>query len=138
MSEIYSAREERIKKHLDRVFGNSPQAAELKSIALKAQLDKLTDDDARKYWEEKQRDLEEIKRLMPEVNELALPQPSITITNQPLLSNTILGEPPQYIVNGTITVSGQGEVDRCEDTAIKHEVVSGNTVKWEYEISDSV
>jgi hypothetical protein len=127
MSTITTSREMKIVENINRILGNSPQAQEIKSIVLKAALGQMTEEDKIKYWEEKQRDLEEIKERMPVANDLALPVESITIVGEPLLSNTILGESSQYIVNGTADVSGQGETSRGENLAIKHKIFFGYT-----------
>jgi len=127
MSSITTSREMKIVENINRILGNSPQSQEIKSIVLKAALGQMTEEDKIKYWEEKQRDLEEIKERMPVVNDLCHPVESITIVREPLLSNSILGESSQYIVNGTADVSGQRETGRGENLAIKHEVVFGDT-----------
>ena len=117
MSKLYSTRDARIKQNLDRVFGDSPQAQELKSIALKAQTEGLTDEDIERYWKDKELEIQELKERMPEIGDLAMPTESITYYGK-MASN--------LIVNGTITVSGCGEDDRCQNLAIKHEVVFGD------------
>ena len=125
MSKIITFREQKIKERIDRIFGNSPQVQELKSIALKSALGELTEEDGREFWENKQRDLEEIKARMPVANDLCLPTESITIVGAPLMSNALLGE-SQYIVNGSADVSGQREIGGSQNPTIKHEVVFGN------------
>jgi len=119
MSKIYSTRQLRIQNKLDRIFGNSPQAVELKSIALKAQTEGFSEEEMKEYWDEKEKDIAELKERMPVANDLALPVESKTFYGSaPIESN--------LIVNGTIDVSGQGKDGGRENPAIKYEVVSGN------------
>jgi hypothetical protein len=120
MSKIYSTRDKRIKEQLDRVFGNSPQAEELKAIAFKAQTEGITDEEAKQFWDDKQREIDELKERMPVANDLALPVESVTYYGK-IDSN--------LIVNGTVTVSGCGEDDRCQNPAIKHEVFFGDVAE---------
>lgn len=143
MSAIYSTRTARIKENLDRIFGNSPQAEELKSIALKAQTEGITDEDARLFWEQKEKEIAELKERMPDVGDLALPFECKTFYGEEVnhisrgeeemlayslredSSNPFKCE-SQLIVNGTIDVSGQREDGGCKNPAIKHEVVIGH------------
>lgn len=115
MSKIVSVKEQRIRERIDKIFGDSVAAQELKSIALKAALDELTEEDAREYWRNKEEEIRELKERMPEID-LALPTESITIVGQPLLSNIIMGEPE---ING---VSRQGETNRDESSPIIYEI----------------
>jgi hypothetical protein len=116
MSAIYNTKTLRIKNHLDRIFGNSPQAEELKAISLKAQTDGFTEEEAREYWENKEKEIAELKERMPDVGDLALP----------VESKVFYTETSNLIVNGTIDVSGQGKDGGCEGSPIKHEVIFGN------------
>jgi len=138
MSKFYTTREQRIREHIDRVFGHSVAAQELKSIALKSALGELTEEDGKKFWEEKEKDLAEIKQLMPEANDLALPTDSTVIVGKPLLSNTILGEPQQIIVNGCVAVSEQREAGRCEGITIINQVKCGDSSQRVDEITYSI
>ena len=122
---IISLREQRIRAKIDSVFGNSPQAQELKSIALKSALGQLTEDVMKQYWEEKERDLTELKERMPDVNDLALPTESIVIVGEPLMSNVILGE-PQQIKNGEDTIFGYGEDNRNKSPPTIYEIQCGD------------
>lgn len=116
MSKIYSTRQVRIQNKLDRIFGNSPQGAELKAIALKAQTEGFSEEEMKEYWEEKEKEIAELKERMPVANDLALP----------VESKVFYVETSNLIVNGTIDVSGQREDGRCENPAIKYEVICGN------------
>jgi hypothetical protein len=128
MSKLITTKEQRIRESIDRIFGNSVAAQELKSIALKSALGELNDEVMKEYWETKNKDLEEIKQQMPDVNDLALPYDCKVIVGEPLLSNTILGEPESnnYEINGTVDVSRQREDGGNQNNSIKHEVISGN------------
>ena len=115
MSKIISSKEQRIRDKMDRIFGNSVAGQELKSIAIKAALDELTEEDAREYWRNKEEEIKELKKQMPDAD-LALPTESITIVGQTLLSNIIMGEPEN---NG---ISGQGEISRDKSAATVYEI----------------
>jgi hypothetical protein len=124
MSRLQTQRELKISENIDRIFGNSLQARELKSIALKSALGQLTEQDMVQYWADKERDLAEIKERLPVANDLCHPIESFTVTNQPLLSNVVLEDSTsQYNVNGPTDVSEQREAGGNENPAIKHEVV---------------
>jgi len=125
-------REQRIRARIDSVFGNSPQAQELKSIALKSALGQLTEDVMKQYWVEKERDLAELKERMPDVNDLALPTESIVVVGEPLMSNVILGE-PQQIIDGRHDLFKSGEDDRSENIATFNKIVGGDGIEWKYE-----
>lgn len=129
MSKLITTKEQRIRESIDRIFGNSVASQELKSIAIKSALGELDEDVAKEFWENKNKELEEIKLRMPDVNDLALPVECKTIVGEPLLSNTILGQPDEnnYNVNGTVDVSHEREYDRSENASIKHEVIVGDT-----------
>lgn len=115
---MYSARTKRIEEKLDRIFGNGPQASELKALALKAQTEGFSEEDIRQYWQDKEKEISELKERMPDAD-LALPFESITYYGTaPIQSN--------LIVNGTFDVSGQREDGGCKNPAIKHEVVCGD------------
>jgi hypothetical protein len=139
MSKILTTQEQRIRDRIDKVFGDSVAAQELKSIALKSALGELTEDVMTEYWENKNKDLAQIKERMPVVNDLALPVESITIIGEPLLSNTILGEPEDnYNINGTIDVSRHREDGGNQNLAIKHEVISGDFTERQSKITYDV
>jgi len=138
MSKLYTTREQRIRDHIDKVFGHSVAAQEMKSIALKSALGELTEEDGKRFWEEKEKDLEEIKRLMPVANDLALPVESTVIVGKPLLSNSILGEPQQLIINGQFAVSEQREAGGCQSSSAKYKIVGGDSSQRVDEITYSV
>jgi hypothetical protein len=125
MSKLFSTRDARIKEKLDRLFGNSPQAEELKAIALKAQTTGLTDEDIKEYWEEKEKEIAELKERMPDVGDLALPVQSVTF----------YGDESQVIVNGTVDVSGEREDGGHKNPSIKHEVVCGDITERGQEVT---
>lgn len=118
---MYSARTKRIEERLDRIFGNSPQAAELKALALKAQTEGFSEEEMKEYWDEKEREIAELKERMPDTD-LALPVESITYFGPPPIQSNL-------IVNGTFDVSGQREDGGCKNPAIKHEVVCGDGIE---------
>ena len=91
MSKIITAKEQRIREKIDRIFGNSEAAQELKSIALKSALGELTEEDMVEYWKNKEEEIREIKERMPDTD-LALPTESVVILDKPLMSNTIIEE----------------------------------------------
>ena len=139
MSKIITTKEQRIRDRIDRVFGNSAAAQELKSIALKSALGELNEEVMKEFWENKNKDLEEIKERMPVANDLALPFESTSIIGEPLLSNTILGEPTDnYNINGTIDISRQREDGGNQNLAIKHEVISGDFAERKSKITYDV
>lgn len=115
---MYNTRNVRIQEKLDRLFGNGPQAAELKAIALKAQTEGFSEEEMREYWENKEREIAELKERMPCNDDLALPVESITYYGPPPIQSNL-------IVNGTFDVSGERENGGCKNPAIKHEVVCG-------------
>jgi len=138
MSKVSTYRIQRIEEQINRVFGDSPQAREMKAIALKSALEGWTEEEMKQYWEEKERDLAEIKERFPVANDMCYPVESITITNQGLLSNVIIGPPASYDVNGTIRIPGQGEVDRSENSTIEHEIRERDGVERGQEVADSL
>lgn len=138
MSKIHTTREQRIRDHIDRVFGHSVAAQEMKSIALKSALGELTDEDGKRFWEEKEKDLAQIKELMPVANDLALPVESTVIIGKPLLSNSILGEPQQLTINGQFAVSEQREAGGCQSSSIKYEIIGGDSSERVDEITYSI
>jgi hypothetical protein len=139
MSKIITSKEQRIREHIDRIFGDSIASQELKSIALKSALGELNEEIMREYWENKNKELAEIKERMPIANDLALPVESKVIIGEPLLSNTILGEPTDnYIINGTIDVSRQREDGGNQNIAIKHEVIIGDFTERKSKITYDV
>jgi hypothetical protein len=128
MSVIYSTRNERIKENLDRIFGDSIQGRELKAICLKAQTEGFTEEEMKKYWDDKEKEIAELKERMPVVGDLALP----------VESKVFYAESSNLIVNGTIDVSERGEDGRGENPAIKHEVISGDTTERGQKITYSL
>lgn len=138
MSKIHTTREQRIRDHIDRVFGHSVAAQEMKTIALKSALGELTDEDGKRFWEEKEKDLAQIKELMPVANDLALPVESTVIIGKPLLSNSILGEPQQLTINGQFAVSEQREAGGCQSSSIKYEIIGGDSSERVDEITYSI
>lgn len=115
MSKIISSKEQRIRERINKIFGDSVAAQELKSIALKSALNELTEEDAIEYWKNKEEEIKELKERMPDTD-LALPTESTTIVGQTLLSNIIMGEPEN---NG---ISGQGEISRDKGAATVYEI----------------
>lgn len=138
MSKIHTTREQRIRDHIDRVFGHSVAAQEMKTIALKSALGELTDEDGKRFWEEKEKDLAQIKELMPVANDLALPVESTVIIGKPLLSNSMLGEPQQLTINGQFAVSEQREAGGCQSSSIKYEIIGGDSSERVDEITYSI
>lgn len=82
-----SFKEKQLKKQVDRIFGNSPQAQEIKAIVLKANTTGYTQEEIDAYVKQKEADLKEILDFFELPNESTIE--STTIYNK-IYSNDIL------------------------------------------------
>lgn len=84
-----SFKEKQLKKKIDEMFGNSPQAEEIKNIVLKANTTGFTEKEIEEYKRQKEEDLKAILDHFQLPNEPSVP--SQVIYNK-IISNDILAE----------------------------------------------
>lgn len=84
-----SFKEKQLKKKIDEMFGNSPQAEEIKNIVLKANTTGFTEKEIEEYKRQKEEDLKAILVHFQLPNGLSVP--SQVIYNK-IISNDILAE----------------------------------------------
>jgi hypothetical protein len=99
---IVSAKDLEFEQNLTNALGNSPHAQELKSIIMMAKKGQITDEAIDEYRKMKERELEEYRSILSEVNpSYAFEQPPVTYAFNPSKIT------PECIENDGVFESGQ-------------------------------
>lgn len=84
-------KQKQLKDQINRIFGNSPQAEEMKQIVLKANTVGFTEEEIKEYQRKKEEDLKMICEFFdPELSKLPLTEESKVIENK-IFSNELIG-----------------------------------------------